>query len=210
MIELVKDIYEDNLYSARFLYDFFFRRIFKETAEGRGNVGVSNRLSYRESLMDVIKDFRIGDMAARRVIEQITRSYECGNVHDILPHEDISLISDCFIDAFYKQLICIPFGVQVPVELIKLIDEYRYLYDSFKSQWENNYNSMSTASKTMARYFALNFLFIFYTYGVSVVTGDMINEDIYDQRRETLNDMSLSDYMRESCIEKYGSDYCWI
>ena len=192
--ELVRDIYEDNLYAARFLYDFFFKRIFKETAEGKGSDGLSNRTSYRESLMDMIKDFNIGGMPAKRVIEQITRSYERGSVHNILPHEDIMVIADCFIDAFYKHLICIPFGVQVPVELIKIIDEYRYLYDSFKSQWENNYNGMTTASRALARYFALNFLFIFYTYGVSVVNGDMINEDVYDQRGETLNNMSLSDY----------------
>ena len=194
IIELVKDIYEDNLYAARFLYDFFFRRIFKETVEGRGNVG-SNRISYRESLMEVIKDFKIGNMPASRVIEQITRDYDRNKVHNILPHEDIMNIADCFIDAFYKHLICIPFGVQVPVELMKIIDEYRYLYDSFKSQWENNYNSMSTASRAMARYFALKFLFVFYTYGVSVVTGDMITDDIYEQRKETLNDMSLANYI---------------
>ena len=195
LIELVKDTYDDNLYTARFLYDFFFKRIFKETAEDRGNVGTSSRSSYRGSLMDVIKDFRIGDMPARKVIEQITRDYDKNKVHNILPHEDIMNIADCFIDAFYKHLICIPFGVQVPVELIKIIDDYKYLYDSFKSQWENNYNSMTTTNKTMARYFALNFLFVFYTYGVSVMTGDMITEDFYDQRKETLNDMSLSSYI---------------
>ena len=194
VIELVRDIYEDNLYAERFLYDFFFKRIFKETAEGKGSDGLSNGTSYRESLMDMIKDFNIGGMPAKRVIEQITRSYERGSVHNILPHEDIMAIADCFIDAFYKHLICIPFGVQVPVELIKTIAEYRCLYDSFKSQWENNYKNMTTASRAMARYFALNFLFIFYTYGVSVVNGDMINEDVYDQRGETLNNMSLSDY----------------
>ena len=195
MIELVHDIYEDNLYAARFLYDFFFKRIFKETAEGRGNVGGSKRISYRESLMEVIKDFNIGGMPARVVIEQVTKNYDRAKVHNILPHEDIMSIADCFIDAFYKQLICIPFGVQVPVELIKIIDDYRYLYDSFKTQWENNYNSMSTTNKAMARYFALNFLFVFYTYGVSVMSGDMITEDLYNQRKETLGDMNLTDYI---------------
>ena len=195
LIELVKDTYDENLYVARFLYDFFFKRIFKETEEGKGNDGMGSRISYRGSLMDSIKDFKIGDMPARRVIEQITRDYDRSKVHNILPHEDIMNIADCFIDAFYKQLICIPFGVQVPVELIKIIDDYKYLYDSFKSQWENSYNNMSLANKTMARYFALNFLFVFYTYGVSVMNGDMITEDFYDQRKETLNNMSLSNYI---------------
>ena len=195
LIELVKDTYDENLYVARFLYDFFFKRIFKETEEGKGNDGLGSRLSYRGSLMDSIKDFKIGDMPARRVIEQITRDYDKNKVHNILPHEDIMNIADCFIDAFYRQLICIPFGVQVPVELIKIIDDYKYLYDSFKSQWENSYNSMSLANKTMARYFALNFLFVFYTYGVSVMNGDMIIEDFYDQRKETLNNMSLTNYI---------------
>ena len=193
LINLLKDIYEDNLYSARFLYDFFFNRIFKETAEGRSDV--NRRVSYRDSLMEMIEDFDIGGVSARRVINQITKTYDRGSMHSILAHEDIMVIADCFINAFYKHLICIPFGVQVPVELIKIIDDYKYLYDSFKSQWENNYNDMSTVSKTMARYFALNFLFIFYTYGVSVINGDMLNEDVYEQRRETLNDMTLSEYM---------------
>ena len=151
LINLIKDIYEDNLYSARFLYDFFFNRIFKETAEGRGLE--SRRVSYRESLMEMIEDFDIGGMPARRVINQITQTHNGGSMHSILPHEDIMSIADCFINAFYKYLICIPFGVQVPVELIKIINDYKYLYDSFKGQWENSYNDMSTASKTMARYF---------------------------------------------------------
>ena len=193
LINFLKDIYEDNLYCSRFLYDFFFKRIFKETAESRG--AEDRKISYRASLMDLIKDFNIKGTPAVRVIEQITVEYDKVGAQGILPHEDITFIADCFIDAFYKHLICIPFGVQIPVELVRVIEDYKYLYDTFKSQWENNYNGMSVATKTMARYFALNFLFIFYTYGVSVINGDMLKEDEYDQRKITLSDMSLSDYM---------------
>ena len=155
----------------------------------------------------MIQDFNISGVPAVKVIRQITREHDKGGVHDILPHEDIMFISDCFIDAFYKHLICIPFGVQLPVELVKVIDEYKYLFDTFKTQWENNYNGMSVASETMARYFALNFLFIFYTYGVSVIDGDMLKEDVYDQRKSTLNDMSLSDYMGTAVLKNMNAAY---
>ena len=77
-------------------------------------------------------------------------------MHSILSHEYIMVIADCFIGAFYKHLICIPFGVQVTVQLMRIIDDYRYMYDYFKTQWRNKYNAMSTASKTTDRYFALN------------------------------------------------------
>ena len=83
----------------------------KRLQEGRGEV--NRRVSYRESLMEMIEDFDIGGMSARRVINQITQTYDCGSMQSILPHKDIVVIADCFINAFYKHLICIPFGVQV-------------------------------------------------------------------------------------------------
>ena len=48
LISYVKDIYEDNLYASRFLYDFFFKRILKESGNGRGRLH-----SYRQSLMEI-------------------------------------------------------------------------------------------------------------------------------------------------------------
>ena len=46
LIEFVKDIYEDNLYCSRFLYDFFFKRIFKDSTYRESLIAIDSRLQY--------------------------------------------------------------------------------------------------------------------------------------------------------------------
>ena len=112
-----------------------------------------------------------------------------------LPTKEKLIIVDGAITNFYYGLFSIPFNIQVPVELVKILDKFRDLFDYFRDFWLHKYEIEHIVYRTMARYFASLFLYVFYTYDVSILDGNRLsNKDIHNQRGLTIGAKYLTSY----------------
>jgi len=173
---------------TKFLYENFLYRVLTDPMEKNN--------SYKQILFQICKkaSFRIQNAYFEEIIDDL---YKNNNFQaNDLKFSDQDLVVRIVIAAFYKEAAFVPFITNVPLEIVRQMTVFKNYFEYFKNVWLNAHDETHIATRTLARYFALIWLYIFYTYDVNVRTGARIADSIDDNiRKQTIGDIDLRTYI---------------